>query len=121
MSIVRLLVDEDAMDRRFIQALRMRGIDVSTVQELGTNSASDTEQLLLATQLGRVFYTFNASDFYQLHSLYLNREQTHSGIIISTQNYSIGEQMRRILKLIATQSAEDMINQCVFLSAYAEE
>jgi hypothetical protein len=118
MSLIRLLIDEDSMDRRFVRALRARKIDIITVGELGTSSFSDQDQLILATEQQRVLYTFNVGDFCQLHSIYIVKGQTHSGIIISSQEYSIGEQMRRVLKLIATKSAEEMVNQLVFLSAY---
>ncbi|MGL4883052.1 MAG: DUF5615 family PIN-like protein [Waterburya sp.] len=118
MSLIRLLIDEDSMDRRFVRALRARKIDIITVGELGTSSFSDQDQLILATEQQRVLYTFNVGDFCQLHSTYIVEGQTHFGIIISSQEYSIGEQMRRVLKLIATKSAEEMVNQIVFLSAY---
>ncbi|WP_427162263.1 DUF5615 family PIN-like protein [Aliinostoc sp. HNIBRCY26] len=121
MSEIRLLIDEDAMDHRLVGALRARGVDVTTAGELGTTGFSDEEQLIIANQQQRVFYTFNVGDFCQLHSLYMAEKITHSGIIISSQDYSIGEQMRRILKLMATKSAQDMGNQLVFLSAYLGE
>jgi hypothetical protein len=44
--------------------------------------------------------------------------RTHTGMVISSQDYSVGEQMRRVLKLMAAKSAEEMVNQLVFLSAY---
>jgi predicted nucleic acid-binding protein len=121
MSLIRLFIDEDSMDQRFIKALRARGVDVITVAEVETISSSDKEQLLLATELQRVLYTFNVGDFCQLHSSYIEEKRSHAGIIISSQDYSIGEQMRRVLKLIVDKSAEDMINQLVFLSAYPDE
>ncbi|MBG1269954.1 DUF5615 family PIN-like protein [Nostoc sp. WHI] len=118
MSPIRLFFDEDSMDQRFIKALRARGVDITSVGEVQTISSSDKEQLTLATELQRVLYTFNVGDFCQLHSIHIEEKQSHAGIIISSQDYSIGEQMRRVLKLMATKSAEDMINQLVFLSAY---
>ncbi|MEI6442822.1 MAG: DUF5615 family PIN-like protein [Nostocales cyanobacterium ELA583] len=121
MSSMRLFIDEDSMDQRFIKALRARGVDVITVAEVETISSSDKEQLILATELQRVFYTFNVGDFCQLHSIYIEEKQIHAGIIISSQDYSIGEQMRRVLSLMANKSAEDMINQLMFLSAYADK
>lgn len=106
------------MDHRLLKALRARGVDLTTVGEIGTTSLSDGDQLILATEQQQVLYTFNVGDFCQLHSTYMAEGQTHSGIIISSQDYSIGEQMRRVLKLLATKSAEDMVNQLVFLSTY---
>jgi hypothetical protein len=44
----------------------------------------------------------------------------HGGmVLVRQQQYSVGEQMRRILKLIAAKSAEDMQNQVEFLSAWS--
>lgn len=121
MSPIRLFIDEDSMDQRFLKALRARGVDVTSVGEVETISSSDKEQLTLATELQRVLYTFNVGDFCQLHSIYIQEKRTHAGIIILSQDYSIGEQMRRVLKVMAAKSAEEMINQLVFLSAYAGE
>jgi Domain of unknown function (DUF5615) len=118
MSLIRLFIDEDSMDNRFVRALRARRVDITTVGEIGTTSFSDEEQLVLATNQQRVLYTFNVGDFCKLHSAYMAKGQTHSGIIVSLQDYSIGEQIRRVLKLMTIRSAEDMVNQLVFLSAY---
>jgi hypothetical protein len=41
----------------------------------------------------------------------------HAGVIIGVQQrYSVGEQMRRLLRLIARLSAEEMRNRVEFLS-----
>jgi hypothetical protein len=121
MNLIRLFIDEDSMDQRFVNALESRGIDVITVGEARTIGFSDEEQLILATEQNRVLYTFNVGDFCQLHNQYISEERIHAGIIISSQAYSIGEQMRRVLKLISAKTAEDMLNQLVFLSAYSED
>jgi hypothetical protein len=89
-----------------------------TAGEIGTTSFSDESQLMLATEQQRVLYTFNVGDFCQLHGDWITHGRSHTGIVISTQEYSIGEQMRRVLALIATKSAEDMVNQLEFLSSY---
>lgn len=121
MSPIRLFIDEDSMDQRFVRALRARGVDATTVGELQTTSFSDEEQLILATEQQRVLYTFDVGDFCQLHNTCITEGRTHAGIIISSQEYAPGEQMRRLLKLMVTKSAEEMVNQLVFLSAYAGE
>lgn len=121
MSSIKLFIDEDSMDHRVVSALRSRGVDVTTVGEIRTTGFSDAEQLELAIAQQRVLYTFNVGDFCQLHSTYMAEGRTHNGIIISSQEYSVGEQMRRVLKLMATQSAAAMLNQLVFLSAYIGE
>lgn len=116
---IRLYVDEDAMDKDFVQALRARGIDVLTALEAGMIERSDEEHLKLATEQGRVLYTFNVGDFYHIHREHLAYGKSHAGIILARQqHYSVGEQARRVLKLMATRSAEEMRNQVEFLNAW---
>jgi len=116
---IRIYVDEDAMDRDLVEGLRARGVDVLTALEAGMIERSDEEHLDFATREGRILYSFNIKDFYRLHQEYLARGKSHSGIILARQQrYSLGEQMRRLLKLIATRSEEEMRNRVEFLSTW---
>ncbi len=104
------------MDRDLVTALRSRGVDVITASDAGMLGYSDIAHLDYATSLGRVLYSFNKGDFYRLHIKYLTQGKTHAGIILaSQQRYSIGEQMRQLLELIATKSVEQMQNNLEFL------
>lgn len=104
------------MARALIRGLRARGIDLSTSEEAGLLGATDEEQLEFASSQGRVFYTFNVRDFYRLHGLYLESERSHAGIVmVPRQRYSIGEQIRGLAKLTATNTAEEMTDRLVFL------
>jgi hypothetical protein len=89
-----------------------------TVQDTDTWGAPDIEQLRLATQQNRVLYSHNIRDFYQLHAEFIATAETHAGIALLAQDYSIGEQVRAILEFIADKTAEDMQNQIEFLSKY---
>ena len=72
-----------------------------------------------ATAQGRVLYSFNVGDLYRLHTAFLAQGKAPAGIILAPQQrYAVGEQMRRLLKLIAAKSAEDMQHQVEFLSAW---
>jgi len=116
---IRLYIDEDAMDKDLVQALRARGIDVMTAFEAGMIERPDEAHLEYATKEGRVLYSFNVGDFHRLHGAYLAQGKSHAGIILARQqDYSMSKQMRRLLKLIATTSADDMKNQVEFLSAW---
>ncbi len=107
------------MSRALIQALVVRGVDVVTALGAEMIERPDEEQLDSATAQGRVLYSFNVADFYQLHTDFLTQGKSHAGIIlVQQQRYSVGEQMRRLLRLIATLSAEDMVNRVEFLSAW---
>ena len=107
------------MDRDLVKALRARGIDVSTAQDDGLIACKDEEHLRHAALEGRVLFSFNRGDFYRLHTIFVGQGNSHAGIILARQQqYSVGEQMRRLLKLTAAKSAEDMQNQVEFLSAW---
>ena len=80
---------------------------------------TDLEQLEWATAHGRVLYSFNIADFYRLSTVLSRQENAHAGIILARQQqYSVGEQMRRLLKLIASTPAEKIRNRVEFLSAW---
>jgi hypothetical protein len=113
---IRLYVDEDAMARAVVQGLRARGVDVITVLEAGMSEGEDIAQLEYAATQGRVLYTFNVGHFSQIHTAYLNQGKSHAGVIVVyRQHYSIGEQIRRLLKVINTKSAEEMKDNLYFL------
>ncbi len=80
---------------------------------------SDEEQIRWATGQQRVLYSSNRGDFYRIHSDLMRSGHSHGGMILGVQQrYSVGEQMRRLLCLIATRSADDMQNRVEFLTAW---
>lgn len=114
---IRLYLDEDAMAEGLVEALRTRGVEVTTANLEGMENRADSEHLDLATTLGRVLYSFNIGDYMRLHSEYITRGQNHAGIILAQQQrYGLGEQMRRIVRIIGAKSAEEMQNTVEFLS-----
>ena len=116
---LKLYFDEDSMDQALIRSLKARGLDIATAKDDNMIAKSDEEHLEHAAKAGRVLFSFNRSDFYRLHKDYISKGKSHSGIILaSQQQYSVGEQMRRILRLAATKSAEEMKNWVEFLSVW---
>ncbi len=112
-------MDEDILQRSLILALRTSDLDVITTSDANKLSCSDEEQLIWAAEQGRAIYSFNTKDFCRLHNTFVGEEISHAGIIIGAQQrYSIGQQLRGILNLIAAKLAEEMINQLVFLAEY---
>ncbi len=117
MGKILLYVDEDAMDDDFVRALRSRNVDVLTVADVGMLHRTDEAQLAWATENSRVIFSFNTRDFYQLHTLLLEQELSHPGMILAPQQrYGIGDLLRGVLRLINTKSAEQMVGQVEFLS-----
>ena len=104
------------MDSDLVAALRYRGVAVVTALDSGLVGKPDEEQLAFATARMCVLYTFNVSDFYRLHMLWVSGGREHGGMILAAQQrFSVGEQLRRILRLRATATAESMRNQVQFL------
>lgn len=116
MSIIKLYLDEDSQSRALIQALSSRNVNVIAANEAGMMGKLDHEHLQWSDVHDRVMYTFNVRDFYRIHSETLASNGSHSGIILSQQHLSIGEQMRALLKLMSVMSAAEMRNHIEFLS-----
>jgi hypothetical protein len=117
-STIRLYLDEDVMAGGLIIALRNRGVNALSVQDTHLEGCTDEQQLEYATEHGRVLYSYNIRDYMALHRTFLEQGRSHAGIILAEQSrrYSVGEQTRRLLRLIAEKSVEEMKDQVVFLS-----
>jgi hypothetical protein len=111
--------DEDAMDADLVGALRQRDVPTVTAVEENLIGITDEEQLEYASKHRCVLYTFNVSDFYALHTRWLAAARHHSGLILAPQQrFSVGEQLRRILRLRAAKSVEAMRDRVEFLSRW---
>jgi len=114
-----LYLDEDSVNRALIRALGARGLDVTNAVDAGRVGRTDFEQLEHSTVEGRVLFTYNIGDFLGLHNRFLAEGKSHGGVIVAPQQrYSVGEQMRRILRMSRERSSEQMINRVEFLSAW---
>jgi hypothetical protein len=117
---IRLYLDEDTSDTNLMAALHLRGVDAAAAVASGMGGKSDERQLIWASEQRRVLYSFNCRDFYKIHSELLRKGQSHRGIILGVQQrYSVGEQMRRLLRLIHACSAEEMQDRVEFQSAWS--
>lgn len=104
------------MATALVVALRARGADLQTVIEAGLRGKDDKTQLEWAASNKRTLYTFNVSDFCKLHQEYLDNCKEHAGIIVvPRQRYDVKQQIRLLLDLIKTKSAEDLHNALYFL------
>ncbi len=117
---LRLYLDEDSMDQDLVRALRARGIDIVTALEADMIERADEDHLNWATSHDRVVYSFNVGDFYHLHTSFLAQGRPHAGMIIAAQQrFSVGEQLRRLLRLVAARSSDDMRNHVEFLGSWS--
>ena len=105
------------MSRELIHALVARGLDVQSAADSGMLGYRDDQHLEYAALQGRALYSGNVGDFHQLHSEYMTSRRSHSGIIlVHRRKYSVGEQLRRLLRLTTTLSADAMRNRLEFLN-----
>lgn len=120
MSQVRLYLDEDAMRRALAFGLRARNVDVLTAAEANMINRQDEDDLVMASDSQRDLFTFNVADYCALHQRWMSLQRAHAGIIVAKQqHYSIGEELRRIMRLISHRTAEEMRNRLEFISAWA--
>ena len=88
--------------------------DVFIVRKMGLPGHEE-----FATTQGRALYSFNVTDYMPLHARFIEERKAHARIILAAQRqYSIGEQLRRLLSLVADMTAEIMRDQVVFLSSW---
>lgn len=114
-----LYLDEDSVNRALIQALESRSIDVKNAVDCGQVELSDNAQLKYAQSEGRVLYSYNVKDFAALHAELLSRGDGHGGIILAPQQrYSVGEQMRRLLRIQKALTSESMRGRLEYLSGW---
>ncbi len=110
------------MSHALVRGLRARGVDVITALEEGMIERGDQKHLEYAAKLQRVLYSFNVADFYDIHSRYLSDDREHAGLILARQprqqQFTVGEQLRRLLRLIAKVPADQIKNRVEFLGAW---
>jgi Domain of unknown function (DUF5615) len=117
---IRLYLEEDSMSHALVRGLRARGADVVTALKESMIQRNDEEHLEFAAKTGRVLYSFNVADFYDIHSRYLSAGNEHAGLILTRQQqFTVGEQLRRLLRLIAKIPAEEMKNRVEFLGTWS--
>lgn len=120
MSQVRLYPDEDAMRKALVFGLRARNVDILTAAEADMINRDDQDHLAVAATSGRVLYSYNVADYCILHQSWMSEKRFHAGIVLAPQQrYSGGEELRRLMRLVSTVSAEEMRNRIEFLSAWS--
>jgi hypothetical protein len=117
MSRIRLYFDEDAMQQALVVALRARHVDVLTASDSGMINRSDEEHLTYATHAGLALYSFNIKDYAILHEHWMAAGRAHSGIILAPQQrFSIGDQVRRLLRILNRIRASELQSRLEYLS-----
>ncbi|HLI77940.1 MAG TPA: DUF5615 family PIN-like protein [Acidobacteriaceae bacterium] len=84
MAAPALYLDE-CVDHRLAAALAAHGFDVLTVQQAQRVSDDDEDQLLFASQQGRLLLSHNQIDFRRLHAVFERAGRPHGGIMLIPQ------------------------------------
>jgi len=96
------------------EGLRSRGIDVVTAADARMIRRKDEDRLSWATADNRALYSFSVGDFHQIHTEWTTGGRNHCGIVLSQQKrFPVGEQIRRLLRLIGGLTAEAIHVRCV--------
>jgi predicted nuclease of predicted toxin-antitoxin system len=107
--MLRFHLDE-SVNLAIAEGLHLRGIDCTTTREVGLLGTSDAEQLAFATAQQRILVTTD-EDF-----LAIAPRQHHAGIIYWHQERrSIGEVIRRLVRLWEQYTSDALHNQVMFL------
>lgn len=96
---LKLLIDEDAQDKRLVKFLSEAGHDVITANRAGLTSQPDSAVLSYASSTNRILLTLNCRDFDALHKANPN----HPGILAVYQDANPSNKMsfKSIVRAIA--------------------
>lgn len=114
---MKFYLDEDSAQHRLVEALRSHRLDFVSCLDVGMRVRDDEAQLSFASAQGRVLVSGNAGDFAALHQAWMERDQSHAGILIlPQQRYPIGEVVRRFLRVLSSRL--DLANGIYYLSSF---
>lgn len=91
-------------------ALRLRGVDVLTVQDAGLTGASDEVHLALALLERRVIFTQD-DDFLKFAA----NGNPHAGIVFAAQRTKVGQIIRGLMLIHQVMTADSMVAQVEFI------
>ena len=111
---LRLYMDHH-VPRAITTGLRVRGVDVLTTQEDGTQTLEDAALLDRADELGRVLFTQD-DDFLAEAARRVQERRMFPGIIYAHQlRVSIGQCVRDLELMAKLGNPEELANQVFFL------
>lgn len=116
---IRLYLDRHIIKRLAVD-LRGQGFNVLTTEEAGKDTATDEEQLAVATADDRTILTFNIRDFAPLHQHWQGVGRSHGGIIVSRQlgSREYGQLLQRMQRLLNRLTRTEMASNFVHLEQF---
>jgi len=109
----RLLLDEHIW-AYLAKLLREQGFDVVHVNEVDMVATADDRIMKYAVDEHRAVLTFNIKDFVPLAVQYYEDGKEHYGVVLSKE-LSRGELQKRVTKLLANVTAEELMNSIRYL------
>ena len=109
----RLLLDEHIWVY-LAKLLREQGFDVVHVNEVDMVATADDRIMKYAVDEHRAVVTFNIKDFVPLAVQYYEDGKEHYGVVLSKE-LSRGELQKRVTKLLANVTAEELMNSIRYL------
>ncbi len=117
---IKLYIDED-VSHELADALRDRGFEAESAADAGLLDADNDVQLAHAATNKMALLTYNVQDYLALGRQYEEAGRSHSGIIVSADQYSrrqFGTLLRLVLRLLNALSADEIVNRIVFLQQF---
>ena len=93
---------------------KARGFDVTTARDQEMLGKSDEEQLAYSASAERCLLTHNRVDFERLHTLYIETDKRHKGIIIATRRNPY-DLTRRVAVLLDSLTADEIEGQLFYI------
>ena len=109
----KLLLDEHIW-AYLAKLLREERFDVIHINEVNLTGTPDDELMAYAVGEHRAVVTFNIKDFIPLAIQCYEDGKEHYGIVLSNQ-LSRGELQKRVIKLLKSVTAEELINSVRYL------
>ena len=113
---MKLYLDED-LSPRVAALLHQRGLDAVSAHEAGQGGRLDLDQLRGATREGRCLVTRNVADFAEIVLDLVNRQESHSGIMLVPASFR-GDEFAILAEAIAQQAQaypDGLADQVLFL------
>ncbi|HEV3146544.1 MAG TPA: DUF5615 family PIN-like protein [Gemmataceae bacterium] len=111
---ISLYMDENVQGP-ITNGLRLRGIDVLTVQEDGRSSAPDSEVLDRATELGRVLFSQDHDMLREAHGRQQRTESFHGVIYAHQMRVTVGQCVRDLELIAVAGNSGDLQDTVVHL------
>jgi hypothetical protein len=98
---------------------RRSGLVVVRSDDVGMRGARDADHLRFASSQGMILVSCNVRDFRILHSEWLQRGESHAGILLANPEVPAGERVRRLLFIATVAEPGDFANQISWLRDWA--